>query len=162
MVSKCWIDRVFCFIMSSFVSDPFVILMADDDEDDRMLAQDALTESGTQARLEFVSDGVELLEYLHNVVRPETPVRAPDLLLLDLNMPRLDGRAALREIKSDPALCKLPVVVLTTSNSADDIDACYAGGANSYIIKAVTFQGLVETMRNLGSYWAETVQLPSL
>ena len=147
--------------MASFSSAPFVILMADDDEDDRMLAQDALAESGTQARLEFVSDGVELLEYLRHAVRADTPVRAPDLLLLDLNMPRLDGRAALLEIKRDPALCKLPVVVLTTSNAAADIDACYAGGANSYITKSVTFQGLVETMRNLGSYWAETVQLPS-
>lgn len=139
----------------------FSILMADDDEDDRMLAQDALSESGVAATLAFVSDGVELLAYLQNAVRSNSN-RIPDLLLLDLNMPRLDGRAALLEIKRDPALCKLPVVVLTTSNAAGDIDACYAGGANSYITKAVTFQGLVDTMRNLGNYWAETVQLPSL
>lgn len=138
----------------------FSILMADDDEDDRMLAQDALSESGTHATLTFVSDGVELLAYLQNAVRSNSN-RIPDLLLLDLNMPRLDGRTALLEIKRDPALCKLPVVVLTTSNATSDIDACYAGGANSYITKAVTFQGLVDTMRNLGSYWAETVQLPS-
>ena len=140
---------------------PFVILMADDDDDDRLLAQDALKESGIAARLEFVSDGVELLKYLRGAAQQETCAAIPDLLLLDLNMPRLDGRAALREIKRDPALCKLPVVVLTTSNAASDIDACYAGGANSYITKSVTFQGLVETMRNVGSYWAETVQLPS-
>ena len=134
--------------------------MADDDEDDRMLAQDALTESGANATLEFVSDGVELLEYLHRAADDDAS-RIPDLLLLDLNMPRLDGRAALLEIKRDPALCKLPVVVLTTSDVATDIDASYAGGANSYITKAVTFQGLVDTMRTLGTYWAETVQLPS-
>ena len=143
------------------MSYPFVILMADDDDDDRMLVQDALSESGARARLEFVSDGVELLEYLRCAAQMEESAKIPDLLLLDLNMPRLDGRAALREIKRDPSLCKLPVVVLTTSNAAADVDACYASGANSYITKAVTFQGLVETMRNLGSYWAETVQLPS-
>lgn len=141
-------------------SEPFVILMADDDEDDRMLAQDALRESGAQATLQFVSDGVELLATLRAAADgDETTI--PDLLLLDLNMPRLDGRAALQEIKRDPALCKLPVVVLTTSNAITDIDASYASGANSYITKAVTFQGLVDTMRNLGQYWAETVQLPS-
>ena len=147
--------------MPSFDSDLFVILMADDDDDDRMLAQDALRESGTRARLEFVSDGVELLEYLRHAATTGDPANVPDVLLLDLNMPRLDGRAALREIKRDPSLCKMPVVVLTTSNCVADIDACYASGANSYITKAVTFQGLVEIMRNLGSYWAETVQLPS-
>lgn len=140
---------------------PFIILMADDDNDDRMLAQDALKESGTQATLEFVGDGVELLDYLQKAVRRESQTGIPDLLLLDLNMPRLDGRAALLEIKRDPALCRMPVVVLSTSAAVCDIDACYARGANSYITKAVTFQGLVETMRNIGSYWAETVQLPS-
>lgn len=140
---------------------PFVILMADDDDDDRMLAQDALKESGTRATLEFVGDGVELLVYLQKAARREAQKGIPDLLLLDLNMPRLDGRAALLEIKRDPALCRMPVVVLSTSAAASDIDVCYARGANSYITKAVTFQGLVETMRNIGSYWAETVQLPS-
>ena len=139
----------------------FVILMADDDEDDRMLAQDALRESGTRATLQFVSDGVELLAHLHQAAKPDGENPIPDLLLLDLNMPRLDGRAALVEIKNHPRLRKLPIVVLTTSSAPDDIDACYAGGANSYITKAVTFQGLVDTMRNLGHYWAETVQLPS-
>ena len=139
----------------------FVILMADDDEDDRMLAQDALRESGTQATLQFVSDGIELLERLRQAAAQDDEALLPDLLLLDLNMPRLDGRAALLEIKSHPKLRKLPVVVLTTSGAPADIDACYAGGANSYITKAVTYQGLINTMRSLGHYWAETVQLPS-
>ncbi len=147
--------------MMTSPSDTFVILMADDDEDDRMLAQDALRESGTQATLQFVSDGVELLATLRAAVADGSETTIPDLLLLDLNMPRLNGRAALQEIKRDPTLCKLPVVVLTTSNATADIDASYASGANSYITKAVTFQGLVDTMRNLGHYWAETVQLPS-
>ena len=135
--------------------------MADDDEDDRMLAQDALRESGARATLRFVSDGVELLSYLRVAVDQEDASSFPDLLLLDLNMPRLDGRAALLEIKRHPVLCKLPVVVLTTSSAPSDIDACYASGANSYITKAVTFQGLIDTMRNLSHYWADTVQLPS-
>ncbi len=139
--------------------------MADDDEDDRMLAQDALRASGARATLRFVSDGVELLAYLRIATGENSgetgEALLPDLLLLDLNMPRLDGRAALIEIKNHPRLRKLPVVVLTTSNAPADIDASYAGGANSYITKSVTFQGLVDTMRNLGHYWAETVQLPS-
>ncbi len=146
---------------SSIPSAPFVILMADDDEDDRMLAQDALRESGARATLTFVSDGIELLARLRAAADESNAAALPDLLLLDLNMPRLDGRAALRQIKRDPVLCKLPVVVLTTSNARVDIDSSYASGANSYITKAVTFQGLVDTMRNLGRYWAETVQLPS-
>ena len=141
-------------------SPSFFILMADDDSDDRMLAQDALRESGADAVLKFVGDGVELLEFLR-AAAATNPAELPDLLLLDLNMPRLDGRAALREIKGDPTLCKLPIVVLTTSNAPADVDACYQGGANSYITKSVTFQGLVDTMSNLKSYWAETVQLPS-
>ena len=126
-----------------------------------MLAQDALKLSGARATLNFVSDGVELLNYLRAATETQGGASIPDLLLLDLNMPRLDGRAALREIKRDPKLCKLPVVVLTTSNSPADIDACYASGANSYITKSVSFAGLVEAMRNLNRYWAETVQLPS-
>ena len=89
---------------------------------------------------------------------PETPV--PDLLLLDLNMPRLDGRAALQQIKSDPALQSLPVVVLSTSSADRDVAFCYDHGANSYVAKAVSFEGMVNTMRDLGQYWAETVQLP--
>lgn len=137
-----------------------LILMADDDEDDRLLAQEALLQSGTHARLSFVSDGLELLDYLRRAAAqlPETP--APDLVLLDLNMPRLDGRAALAQIKTDPQLRSLPVVVLTTSSAATDIAACYDCGANSYITKAVSFEGLVDTMRQVGTYWAETVQLP--
>ena len=146
--------------MAQFPHRRLIILMADDDEDDRLLAQDALLESGARARLLFVADGIELLHYLRDRAgqTPETP--APDLLLLDLNMPGLDGRAALRQIKNDPALETLPVVVLSTSSAATDIDACYRSGANSYITKAVSFDDMVDAMRKLGNYWAETVQLP--
>ena len=146
-------------LMASF-SRRLTILMADDDEDDRLLTQEALDDSGFAARLLFVRDGVELLDYLRRLAgrAPETP--APDLLLLDLNMPRLDGRAALVQIKTDPRLQSLPVVVLSTSSAATDISYCYRSGANSYITKAVSFAGMVEAMRHLGAYWAETVQLP--
>lgn len=147
--------------MSSLFSRDFFILMADDDEDDRIMVQDALRESGARVTLEFVSDGIELLEFLRLAADNSNSARFPNLLLLDLSMPRLDGRAALSAIKSDPTFCRLPVVMLTTSTEPTDIDACYASGASSYITKSATFQGLVGSMRNLRSYWAETVQLPS-
>ena len=153
--------KMFTKMMPHNSSAEFLILMADDDDDDRLLARDALQESGFKARLEFVSDGVELLSRLRAATGAESIGKIPDLLLLDLNMPRLDGRAALLEIKRDPMLCQLPVVVMTTSSARLDINTCYASGANSYITKANTFQGLVQTMRNLDCYWAETVQLPS-
>lgn len=135
-----------------------VILMAEDDEDDRMLAQDALDECGEVAELCFVGDGIQLLDYLHST--EEQTNRRPDLILLDLNMPRLDGREALRRIKADPVLRCTPVVVLTTSHAREDIWSAYDGGANSYVTKPVSYEGLVDVMKSLRSYWAETVQLP--
>lgn len=144
-----------------------VILMADDDEDDRLLALDALRESGQNAELYFVADGKELLDYLkmQGEYAPgdeETKRKAPrpDLILLDLNMPRLDGREALRQIKSDPTLRRTPVVILTTSKAEEDIWRSYDEGANSYVTKPVSFEGLVDVMKDLKRYWAETVQLP--
>ena len=138
--------------------------MADDDEDDRLLATDALDESGVNAELHFVNDGVELFEYLDHVGRfaltnVESP--RPDLILLDLNMPRRDGREALQLLKNNAEFRRIPVVVFTTSRSHDDISAAYDSGANSYMTKPMSFEGLVDTMRNLGKYWAETVHLPT-
>jgi CheY-like chemotaxis protein len=135
-----------------------VILMADDDEDDRLLAQDALSECGEVADLRFVGDGVELLDYLRETTDQTAP--RPNLILLDLNMPRLDGREALRQIKADPALRRTPIVILTTSHAEEDVWRAYDEGANSYITKPVSYEGLVAVMKNLRSYWAETVQLP--
>lgn len=139
-----------------------VVLMADDDEDDRLLAQDALRESGSPHDLRFVSDGVELFEYLEERGAYADPQSAPrpDIILLDLNMPRLDGREALRVLKLDPRWRRTPVVVLTTSKAEEDVLRSYDLGANSYIPKPVTFEGLVEVMRNLARYWSDTVQLP--
>ena len=141
---------------------PFTILMADDDEDDRLLATEALAESRLSNELRCVEDGVELMDYLRQRGRHAPPASAPrpGLILLDLNMPRMDGREALREIKGDPSLRGIPVVVLTTSRADEDIFRSYDLGANSYISKPVTFEGLVEVVRALGRYWIEIVELP--
>jgi CheY-like chemotaxis protein len=139
-----------------------VILMADDDADDRELTRDALSESRLINDLHFVEDGVQLLDYLHRrgvYNRPDSAPR-PGVILLDLNMPRKDGREALREIKSDPDLRNIPVVILTTSKADEDIAQSYNLGANSFISKPVTFDGLVEVVRSLGKYWFDIVELP--
>src|SRR5688500_11304369 len=142
---------------------PITILLADDDADDRVLAQDALKESRLANDLRFVENGEELMDYLLRrgpYDNPETSP-TPGLILLDLNMPRKDGREALREIKSDPNLRSIPVVVLTTSKAEEDIYRSYDLGVNSFITKPVTFDGLVNVMRALGKYWFEIVELPA-
>ena len=142
---------------------PITILLADDDADDRLLTRDALAESRLANDLRFVEDGEELMQYLRRggpYANPETSPR-PGLILLDLNMPRKDGREALREIKSDPSLRHIPIVVLTTSKAEEDIYRTYDLGVNSFITKPVTFDGLVNVMRGLGRYWFEIVELPA-
>jgi CheY-like chemotaxis protein len=142
---------------------PIVILMADDDPDDRMFAREALEESRVVNELRFVEDGEELLEYLNRTGRYVEPGSAPrpGVILLDLNMPRKDGREALAEIKGHPSLRRIPIVILTTSRSEEDIVHSYDLGVNSFITKPVTFEGLVEVMKALGRYWIEIVELPS-
>ncbi|MFY8350488.1 response regulator [Pseudoalteromonas sp. SSM20] len=138
------------------------ILMADDDEDDRLLTQDALEESRVLNNLYFVNDGVELLAYLNNQAPFEDTQKypRPSIILLDLNMPRMDGREALKRIKETPHLRAIPVVILTTSKQEEDKLRGYDLGAASYITKPVTFEGLVELMKQLGKYWIEIVELP--
>jgi two-component system, response regulator len=139
-----------------------IILLAEDDADDRLLVKEALAEGRVVNDLRYVEDGEELLDYLRRQGRyadPETSPR-PGLVLLDLNMPRKDGREALREIKSDPALRAIPVVVLTTSRAEEEVYRSYDLGASSFIAKPVSFEGLVEVMRGLGRYWFEIVDLP--
>lgn len=142
---------------------PIMILMAEDDADDRLLVKDALAESRVLNELRFVEDGEELLEYLRHEGRYSDPASSPrpGLILLDLNMPRKDGREALQEIKTDPNLRRIPVVVMTTSKAEEDIFRSYDTGASSYITKPVTFDRLVELMKTLGYYWIEFVELPS-
>src|SRR5437764_10021481 len=138
------------------------ILMADDDPDDRMLTRDALTESRLLNDFETVEDGEDLMDYLlHRGKFSGDQERArPGLILLDLNMPRKDGREALREIKSHPELHSIPVVVMTTSKAEEDILSTYNLGANSFITKPVTFEGLVDVLKVIGRYWFGVVELP--
>ena len=141
---------------------PLTIVLADDDPDDRMLVSEALVESRLVNELFTVVDGEELLEYLQ--CRGQWSDREsenPGLILLDLNMPRKDGREALAEIRGDALLRRIPVVVLTTSKAEEDIFRAYDMGVNSFITKPVTFDGLVDVMRELGHYWLEVVELPS-
>lgn len=140
---------------------PVTILIAEDDADDRLLAQEALQESRLMNEVHFVYDGEELLDYLRrrgNYAEQAAP--RPGVILLDLNMPRKDGREALTEIKKDADLRRIPIVVMTTSKAEEDILRSYDLGVNSFIIKPVTFEGLVEVMRTLGHYWFEIVELP--
>jgi CheY-like chemotaxis protein len=139
------------------------ILMADDDPDDRLLAKKALDDYRMSNKIRFVEDGEELMDYLRQKGRYSEPDTAPEpgLILLDLNMPKKDGREALAEIKSDPQLRHIPVVILTTSKAEEDIFRSYDLGVNSYITKPVSFQGLAEALRMLSQYWFELVKLPS-
>lgn len=141
---------------------PIVILLADDDEEDRMLACDALKESRLSNDIYCVTDGEDLMEYLHRQGKYTTEAESPrpGLILLDLNMPKKDGREALREIKSDPQLRQIPVVVMTTSKAHEDIFNSYDSGASSFISKPVTFEGLIDVMKGLGRYWFEIIDLP--
>jgi CheY-like chemotaxis protein len=138
------------------------IVVAEDDAEDRKLTKEALDVNRLANDLHFVEDGEELLDYLRRQGKYSDPASAPrpGLLLLDLNMPRKDGREALQEIKADPGLRSIPVIILTTSEAEEDIQSCYELGANSFIVKPVTFAGLIRAMRALGQYWFGIVQLP--
>jgi CheY-like chemotaxis protein len=141
---------------------PVTILMADDDADDRQMTKEAFEESHLANDLRFVEDGVELMDYLQRRGKYSDPASSPrpGLILLDLNMPKKDGREALREIKADPKLRNIRVVVLTTSKAEEDIARTYNLSAASYITKPVTFESLLEVVRTLGKYWLEIVELP--
>jgi CheY-like chemotaxis protein len=136
--------------------------MADDDPEDRMMTQEAFEESRLANDLRFVENGVELMDYLHRRGKFSEPGSAPrpGLILLDLNMPKKDGREALQEIKSDPKLKNIRVVVMTTSKAEEDILRTYDLGAASYVTKPVTFSALVDVIQTLGKYWLEIVELP--
>ncbi len=138
------------------------ILMADDDEDDRLMTKEALDEARLANDLRFVEDGEELLDYLYRRGKYTDPDDSPlpGLILLDLNMPKKDGREALREIKADPNLKRIPIVVMTTSQAEVDIYRSYDLGVNSFITKPVSFDGLVYVVTMLAQYWFQIVRLP--
>ncbi len=138
------------------------ILMADDDPDDRLLMEDAMEEAHVANKFDFVEDGEQLMDYLHRrgdyADLADEPL--PGLILLDLNMPKKDGREALKEIKGDPNLRRIPIIILTTSKAEEDILRSYDLGANSFISKPVTFDKLVEIVRQLSNYWFTIARLP--
>lgn len=138
------------------------ILVADDDADDRLMISEALHENGLAGDLKFVVDGGDLMHYLRRKEKYTDPDSSPrpKLILLDLNMPKMDGYEALKEIKNDPDLKSIPVVVLTTSKTEEDIYRTYNLGVNSFITKPVTFESLVAIIAKLGQYWLEIVELP--
>ncbi|HEY1592745.1 MAG TPA: response regulator [Solirubrobacteraceae bacterium] len=139
------------------------ILMADDDEEDCELTRDALQDARLANEMRFVYDGQELIDYLRRegaYADPSLDAPRPGIILLDLNMPKKDGREALAEIKADESLRRIPIVVLTTSKDEEDVLRTYDLGVNSFITKPVTFAGLVEVMRTWTRYWLEIVALP--
>lgn len=141
---------------------PITILMAEDEEADRMLTREAMRTARAINELRFVGDGLELLEYLRREGPYSEPASSPrpELILLDLNMPRMDGQTALARIKADEELRRIPVVVLTTSDDDQDVLRSYHLGAASYITKPVTFDSLVEVVKTLDQYWTGIVTLP--
>lgn len=149
--------------MTKTQKNPITLLLAEDDDDDYRLTRDALQLCHLLNDLRRVSDGEELMDYLYRrkAFRDPHDSPTPGLILLDLNMPRKDGRECLREIKGDPALKAIPVVVLTTSRAEEDVLRTYELGVNSFIKKPVTFGGLVEVIRVLGRYWFEIVEVPA-
>ena len=140
-----------------------LILIADDDEDDRMFTKEAFDENFEKNEIRFVNDGVELLDYLRRKNKYSNSALSPrpSIILLDLNMPRMDGREALKEIKSDPKLRTIPVVILTTSRAELDILKTYDLGVNCFITKPVSFTAFLEVTRTLGHYWFNVVKLPN-
>ena len=139
------------------------ILLADDDEDDRLMTRDALRDARLHNALRTVHDGVDLMDYLRRRGRHANPRDSPrpGLILLDLNMPRKDGREALQENKADPRFRAIRVIIMTTSKAEEDVVRMYNMSAASYSTKPVTFEGLIEVVKALGRYWLEIVELPA-
>jgi two-component system response regulator len=137
------------------------ILVAEDDSDDRFLLQTAFKEKGFNDKVEFVENGVELLEYLTRVHDDKTGNNSyPYFILLDLNMPKKDGREVLKEIKQHPVFKKIPIIVFTTTRNENEIRRCYELGANTYIVKPVSFEGLLKVVENIRTYWSSTASIP--
>ena len=138
------------------------ILIAEDDADDRFLLQTAFEENGFTDSLEFVDNGISLMEFLTKVQQSKTlDINYPAFILLDLNLPKKDGREVLKEIKQHADLKKIPVVVFTTAKNEHEIRRCYEYGANSYVVKPVSFEALVKVIRDVRNYWFNTASVPA-
>ncbi len=137
-----------------------LILIAEDDADDRFLLQAAFTENGFKDKLLFVENGVELVDYLIKLSQSGANIKMPRFILLDLNMPKKDGREVLKEIKQNADLKKIPVIIFSTTNNEQEMRRCYELGANSYITKPNSFENLIKTVAALRSYWIHTTSIP--
>ncbi len=149
-------------IQRTRINHPFHILVAEDDPDDQMLIHDAFEANNLGSSIRFVENGEELLDYIFQREKYADPSAfpPPDMIILDLNMPKKDGRETLREIKNNEHLRPIPVIVLTTSNSQDDISKLYHLGVNSYIVKPFTFDGLINIVKCIDDFWFKTARLP--
>jgi len=137
-----------------------VILVAEDDMDDRFLLQTAFSENGDQEHLEFVGNGVEVIDYLHSAAKKGEADAYPELIILDLNMPKKNGKEVLSEIKQHPVFKKIPVIVYTTTKNEFEVRRCYELGANTYIVKPISFDSLVNVVQSIRNYWLLTASIP--
>ena len=137
-----------------------LIVIAEDDADDQFLFQTAFEENGLTLRIEFVHNGVELISYLDSCKVTADQTDLPSLIILDLNMPKKDGREVLKEIKDHPVYKIIPVIIFTTTKNEMEVRRCYELGANSYIVKPVSFDGLLNIIREIKNFWFNTVVLP--
>jgi len=138
------------------------ILIAEDDADDRYLLQTAFSEIGFPEKIDFVENGIEVMNYLDNVYENNNMQEKalPGFILLDLNMPKKDGREVLKELKQHPIFKKIPVIVFTTTKNEIEIKRCYELGANSYVVKPISFDALLKVVENIRSYWFQTASIP--
>lgn len=136
------------------------ILIAEDDLDDRFLLQTAFNEKGYNDKLEFVENGVELIEFLTKIQNNDSQYSYPYFILLDLNMPKKDGRETLKEIKEHPVFKKIPIVVFTTTKNESEIKLCYELGANTYVVKPESFEGLTRVLQDIRNYWYNSAAIP--
>lgn len=137
------------------------ILVAEDDEDDTLLLQIAFKENGYNENVEFVKNGAELMLRLNSLAGINENIDLPSFILLDLNMPRKDGREALMEIKAHNVLKKIPVIIFSAAENMAEIKRCYESGANSYVIKPSTYTGLLKVVQTIHNYWLKTVAIPA-
>lgn len=138
------------------------ILIAEDDADDRFLLKTAFEEKGYDDKIEFVENGVELLKFLHDIAsKNSNQINFPGFIMLDLNMPKKNGREALQEIKQHPMFKAIPVIVYTTTKNENEIKRCYELGANTYIVKPSRFESLLKTIEDIRSYWFQTASIPA-
>jgi CheY-like chemotaxis protein len=138
------------------------ILIAEDDADDRYLIQTAFSEIGYPEQIDFVENGIEVFAYLDNIYTSNNneDKALPGFILLDLNMPKKDGREVLKELKQHPVFKKIPVIVFTTTKNEIEIRRCYELGANSYVVKPISFDALLKVVENIRSFWFQTASIP--